>query len=381
MFDSRSPIIKIGGYIIIGFFTIIIIISFGVPDFMSRLGFDQSTVAIINKEKIHYLEFLRYRDNVSRRFKNIDSKKLQHYILDSLIRYKLQLQKADELGIDVSDKAVKDFIKNSPMFHDKSGKFNNEYFMNALRHYRMGITEYYDTVRNELINNTMREMLRMGVGVTPDEVVNEHIIDKSRLQIKYCFVSDRDLRKRFRGDLLVSNDEIDIELKKDRSELKDPKTDRDRIRKKLADRKFEDIKREVVTSVDKLAFAGKPFGMAVAKLGGRVRISQEFKIGEPVKEIGPKGKALYTLSDSKIFRESCLAIDIGKASPAIITIDGLYVFTPTMKRLAVAKITDSEYSTIEGKLIDEKFTSIYVSMMMDFVEKSKIIKNLRLDEK
>ncbi len=380
MFDSKSPIIKIGGYIIIGFFTLIIIISFGVPDFMSRLGFDQSTVAIVNKEKIHYMEFLRYRDNISRRYKNVDAKKLQNFILDNLIRYRLQLQKADELGIEVSDDAVKNFIRNQPMFHDKSGNFNNEYFMNALRHYRMGINEYYSTIRNELISAKMREMLIMGVGVTPDEVINENIIAKSRLQIKYCFVSNRELKKRFKSDISVSNDEIDLELKKDRSEIKDPKTDRDRIRKKLESRKIEDIKRDIITSIDKLAFERKSFNMAVARLGGRVRFSQEFKIGEPIKEIGSKNKVVRTLSDSKIFRNSCLAIDIGKTSPAIMTVDGIYVFTPTMKRIARDKIKDSEYATIEGKLIDEKFSSIYMSMMMDFVEKSRIIKNLKLEE-
>ena len=72
MFDSRSPVVKIGGYIIIGFFTVIIVISFGVPEFMSRLGMDQSIVAVINGEKVHILEYLRYRDNITRRYKKLD---------------------------------------------------------------------------------------------------------------------------------------------------------------------------------------------------------------------------------------------------------------------------------------------------------------------
>ena len=127
MFDSKSPVVKIAGYILIGFFTIIIIISFGVPDFMSRLGMDESTVAIINGEKIHILEYLRYRDNISRRYKKADSKKFQKQILDSLIRYRLQLQKADDVGIEVSEESVKRFIRSLPMFKDKAGDFKYEY--------------------------------------------------------------------------------------------------------------------------------------------------------------------------------------------------------------------------------------------------------------
>jgi len=126
MFDSRSPIIKIGGYIIVGFFVLIIIISFGMPDFMSRLGIDKSTVAIVNGEKIQYLDFLRYRDMVAGRVKDSQSKEFQQYLLDSLIRYRLQLQKGRAIGIKVSEERVKRAVKEIPIFRDKSGRFTPE---------------------------------------------------------------------------------------------------------------------------------------------------------------------------------------------------------------------------------------------------------------
>ena len=101
MFDSKSPVVKIVGYIIIGFFGLIIIISFGMPDFISRMGLDESIVASVNGEKVHRLDYLRYRDNRFRHLKNqkdADDMILNYYIGDVLI-----LQKAKELGFDVSD--------------------------------------------------------------------------------------------------------------------------------------------------------------------------------------------------------------------------------------------------------------------------------------
>ena len=62
MFDAKHPVIKVAGYIIVGFFVLIIIISFGMPDFLSRMGLDQNTVAKVNGEVIGYMDFIRYRD-------------------------------------------------------------------------------------------------------------------------------------------------------------------------------------------------------------------------------------------------------------------------------------------------------------------------------
>jgi len=63
MFDSKSPVVKIVSYTITGFFVLIIVISFGMPDFISRMGLDQSSVAVVNGEKVDRYDFLRYRDS------------------------------------------------------------------------------------------------------------------------------------------------------------------------------------------------------------------------------------------------------------------------------------------------------------------------------
>lgn len=379
MFESKSPMVKIGSYVIMGFLTIIIIISFGMPDFMSRMGLDQSTVAVVNGEKIHYLDFLRFRDNFARRMKDVSSKEVQMYILDSLIRYRLQLQKANELGIKVSDERVKGVIRSLPMFQDKNGQFSNEYLKNFLNHMHLALSDYYRLLKDDLVNNELMLMMRMGIGVSSEEIMARSAIENSRIQIRYSFVPNADLRNRFRAQIAVSDQEIEQELSKNKAEIKDPKTDRERVRKKIEDRKFEKVKRDITDQVDKMAFDGQLFEAAAAYLGGTVSVSNVFKIGEPVKEGDDKGKIVDPISDSKIFREDCLAIDMGRTSRLIAAFNGLYIFTPVKKSVEIRKLSAAEYDQMSNRLISEKTESLYMVMMTQFIEKSKIIKNLKFN--
>jgi hypothetical protein len=377
MFDSKSPAIKVVGYIIVGFFVTIIIISFGMPDFMSRLGLDKSTVGVVNGEKIHYLDFLRYRDSFTSRYKEMaNSKEMQTYILDSMIRYRLQLQQARKMGVRVSEETAKRSIRESAMFRDQTGKFNTQYFNYFLDHYHMSLTDYYAIVQDELTNATLVQLIRMGTGVTPDEVRYRNAIDGSKIQVRYCFASNADLKAKMAGGISVSDAEVDEELKKNKSEIKDPKTDRARIRSKLESRKFEDMKKVLVRGIDDESIKGMSFDAAAAKLGGRITTSAVFKVGDQVREDGPQGKPVHSLGMAPAFINDCLALDPGKSSRVISSFDGLYVFTPVKKDIVLKDLPAAEYEAAESRLLSEKSNALYIAMMTSFLEKSKIQKNL-----
>ncbi len=379
MFDSRSPVVKIAGYAIVGFFVLVIVISFGMPDFMSRLGMDKSIVAVVNGEKVHHLDFLRYRNSVSQRVQDVNSKEMQHYILDSMIRYRLQLQKAGEIGIRVSDDRIKRVIREMPMFRDESGKFNRQYLNLFLDHHHLSLNDYYVMVREDLVNEELVRMIQSGAGVSRDEVITRNAVDNSKIQIRYCYASNSELRKRWAESLGVSDAEIDAELAANRSEVKDPKTDRQRIRTKLEDRKFEAKKKEITGEIDRLSLEGGSFERAAARLGGGVRTSAVFKAGEPVREAGAKGNVLYSLSDSPLFIGDCLSLRNGSSSRVIASFDGLYVFTPMRKDVPLGEPAATQYATLETGLRNEKTNAVYINMMTVFLEKSKVSKNLNFD--
>ncbi|HNR89560.1 MAG TPA: SurA N-terminal domain-containing protein [Spirochaetota bacterium] len=377
MFDSKSPVVKVVGYIILGFLTLIIIISFGMPDFMSRLGVDQSTIAVVNGEKIHASEFLRFRDMYARNLKGMESGQQTQLILNNLIRYKLQQQLAAKIGIKVSDERVKQQIRSLPYFQDPPGTFSGERFKTIMSANRLTISDFYETVRSDLVNGEIMHLFKNGAGAVPDEVLKQYIMDNAQVQIQFCVVTTAELKERHRAAIAVTDVEIDDEMKKNRSEIKDPKTDRDRIRKKLEDKKFEAFRTKLLASIDELAIAGKSFGEAAALMRGRVGQSERFKIGEPVREPGPAGKALTSLSGSKVFVEDCLALETGKASKAISAGDGIYVFTPVQKSIPDSIPPTVKADGLTARLADERATLSYMAVMTRFGEKSKIIRNLK----
>jgi hypothetical protein len=372
MFDSKSPVVKITGYIVMGFITIVIIISFGMPDFISRMGFDQNTVVEVNGDGVQYIEYVRFRDNFANQYqmKDVNNKEFQKYIVNALIENKLQTQKARSLDISVSEGKIKNLIRD--IYTDKTGAFNNDYYERYLKHYQLSRSEYFFWVRDVLVSREMVKMIDEGMGVPPDEVLYENAAKKSAIQVKYCYISHRDLKKRYQNTAQVSYAEIEEEISKNPGDVKDPKTDRERIKTRIEDRKIDKVKMNIVNDIDREAAQGMSFDAASAKLGGAVGMSNEFKIGEPVKDIRDKAKSLAPMSDSKVFSESCLALAPGRSSKVINTVDGLYVFTPVKRQIKMDPPSPADLKTIEKALQQERVNSAYYGIMTAFKEKSKI---------
>ena len=327
MFDSKSPIVKIIAYIVIGFFVLIIVFMFTVSDFMMKLGVDDNVAASVNGEKIYSIDFARFRDRISNQIPNADKKEMQDQILSQLIMRRLLLQKADEFGLKVSDEIVRDYIKNISIFRDESGKFNKAYLDRYLEHYHQGLSDFMLSIKEDLIINQLRQMIMLGGGVSPEEVKTEYALNKSAVQVKYCFISGADLDKKFKNKISVTDSEIDEEMQKSKDEIKDPVTDRKRIREKLEKTKLAALKNNIINAVDKLADENKSFNEAASYLGGRVAVSNIFKIGDPVREGNDKGKVLYSLSNSAVFNEGLFSLKNGTTSRVIDSFDGLYIFT------------------------------------------------------
>ena len=379
MLDSKSKIIKISGYFLIGFFLLIIIISFGMPDFMSRIGMDQNTVAVINGQKIHRLEYIRFKDNMSRRYKDSQKKDINQFILERMIQSKLEVQLADKLGIQVSDIKIKRTIKSIPNFQDKSGTFNGDYFKQVLKYSHYNLADYYKLVNESLMSSELRQMVGIGSSVSPEEVNNEFTIENSQIQIKYCFLSNKDIKKRHKNKITVKENEIDEELRKNKTEIKDPKTDRKRIKDILEKRKYEKLKNDLIKKINTLADEGSSFLQTAAKLKGKTSVSNIFKIGGQIKEKNNKGRILYSIYRSKIFMNECLAIKNKMTSSVIIGFDGLYIFTPIKKIINIKKPSTPEFNAIVNKLMNEKSSAFYIMMMTAFRDKSKITKNLKFN--
>ena len=362
-------------YIIIGFFTLIIVISFGMPDFLSRIGGNENMVAIVNGETIDRLDYVRFRDNLARGFnvKDMNDKDAARFILNSLIESRLQIQRAGELGITVSDDRVRGYIKSIPMFKNSLGSFDNEQYKRYLDHYNFSKSEYFFYIKENLISNEFYDLVEAGIAVSPDEVVGESAIENSRVQVQYAYISNWNLRKLFRNDTAVSADEVAAEMKASGA-------DGAQAMVKMEAKKLDALKGKVMAQIDNFSRQGRPFADVARQFGGEVSLSPVFRIGDNLREPGKAVKHLAELATDRVFLEDCLILEPGKTSRAIPSMEGILIFTPVKKEVTFAEPDPENYARIHKKLLKDRMNAVYASMMGSFRQRARITVNPKFAE-
>ncbi|MCX7680188.1 MAG: SurA N-terminal domain-containing protein [Spirochaetes bacterium] len=367
---------KVVWYIIIGFFTIIIVISFGMPDFLSRIGRNEFMVATVNGEMIDRLAFVRFRDTFGKNIQARSEKDAARAILNALIEHRLQIQKAKELGIAVSDERVRGFIQSIPIFKNALGSFDQEQYKRYLNHYHFTKAEYFLYVRDNLISSDFYELIESGIAIPPDEVIAENAIENSKIQVKYGYISNWSLKKMFKSELAVSEAELIAEMKKTSEK---GKADAATTMAKLEGKKFEQLKGKVLGKIEMYARQGKSFDEVAKEFAAQVSMSPEFRVGDDLlNEKTPK--YLLALALDSVFLEDCLMLDVGKTSRAIPISDGILFFTPVKKEVFFAEPDAENYEKIRKKLLKERMSAVYASMMGSFLHKAKIRINPKFSE-
>jgi hypothetical protein len=370
MFDSKSPVVKVISYAITGFFVLIIIISFGMPDFLSRMGLDQAVIAIVNGEKLNRFDFLRYRNS---RFGDLNDRKMDNIILSYYIGDYLLFQEAKKIGFYVTTQGLKDYIINIPGIKDPvSGKINLE----RLNYFFERITSENE-IRKEMIRTKLFQFMKMGISVPSDEIQAEHMAETSRIQFKYSYLNAIDLRNLYNNKIIVSDEEITAEMGKNKSEIKDPKTDRERIRSKLINLKLAKIRKDITDRINSLAMNNGSFDQAQAILGGRVSVSKIFKIGEKMTD--QAGQPVAGLNNSSIFLEDFIGTREGQTSRVIDSESGLYIFTPILKEIKKGQPSEKQYQAIAKNLEDQSMMMAIGSLRQKLFENSKKIINLKTE--
>lgn len=376
MVKSKVSLKNLVWYFIIGFFTLIIVISFGMPDFLSQMGGNEAMIARVNGETIEQLEFVRFRDTMlnEQTMKKMGDKEASKYIVNAIIFNKLQVQQARNLGIKISNDRVKRVISSIPIFKNELGDFDKRLFERYLDHYRFTKAEYFSWIKNHLLSRELIQLVEEGVAVPPGEVEFENAIVNSRLQVQYGFVSDWEIKKKYKQDIYVSDQEVRAVMKS-RAPEGDVKAVESSVRVDLEKKKFENVKRKVMIQVNQMAREGRSFNEAVQFLGARVDTSSEFQVGQPVPGSGNKAGSLASLTESREFNDDCLVLDIGKTSRAVSSVDGLYIFTPVKREIA-AGTPDAEASEkMRKQLQRQRMESFYDTMMNAFGSRSRIIRN------
>ncbi len=375
MFNSNNKLIKAVGYLMVGFFLFIIVLSFGMPDLGLNCGTDRGTVAVINGEKVHALDFYRFRDL---KFSKVRDSKMMPYILDNFIMEILLRQQAEKLGIVTTENKIKRYIKGSPYFKNpNTKKYDPEILKMVLRNYRMSFEEFEKITQRDLLINELKYLISKGVAISSNDLKAKYRAENSKFKIKYAHISNKELEKQFKDKLVVSKSEIDDEINKSQTEVKDPKKDRERIEKKLRAEKLKEIKKSIEEKINKMAAEGASFAKAARTLGGKAGSSQVFKLGETMRNSDNKGVSLRALSNSEVLRKNLMKTAKGNVAPAFDNNRGIFIFTPVMKDIPEKAPGEEELKKMESEQLYKTINSMQRNLYISLNESSKILKNLQ----
>ncbi|MBN2576744.1 MAG: SurA N-terminal domain-containing protein [Deltaproteobacteria bacterium] len=142
--------------------------------------------------------------------------RLHETVMDMLIDREIMASEAERAGFRVSDEEVEDFIGESQRiialgreqkmsFFERDGKVSYDNFRKFVQ-YQLGMTprSFIEEQRREMLANRMRESLRAGVAVSPEEVKEEWIREADQANVEYL----RFPVHRYESELELRSEEI-----------------------------------------------------------------------------------------------------------------------------------------------------------------------------
>jgi peptidyl-prolyl cis-trans isomerase D len=175
---------------LIAIIAIVFVFYFGYS-FSAREGIK---LALVNDEVITAVEYQKnYRSMVEalqREYRGMWSDNLvkvfdlKNRALDSLITQKLVTQEAKKIGLDVTEKEIKDKIMSNPAFQFRGG-FDESRYRSVLQNNHMTPEDFEALVARELMQGKVEQWLTTLSPVTDQEVLEQYTFANEKVKISY----------------------------------------------------------------------------------------------------------------------------------------------------------------------------------------------------
>jgi peptidyl-prolyl cis-trans isomerase D len=222
--NSRSTVI----YVLFGLVIAMFIINFGPQSGTSCSGPTAAQAGTVNGYALTEADFqhaymLMGFANAPANFAK--ERRLREYVMDKLIERELLAQEAERLGIRVTDHEIEDMIvqgrylvlgmrRNIGEIIFKNGAYDHEYFTKNFVQYRLGSTvkKVIDEQKRELLAERVKDLLRAGITVSPDEVKEEYLSKETQVNLQFV----RFLPKAQEGEVPAADVEKFLAANKDK---------------------------------------------------------------------------------------------------------------------------------------------------------------------
>jgi peptidyl-prolyl cis-trans isomerase D len=108
--------------------------------------------------------------------------------VERLIEQQLIGDEARHLGISISDQALQDKISKEPAFQ-RDGQFDFDTYQDVLRNNNLLPAEYETVERDQMISETLRNMINNGVQVSDDEARHVYNLANEKIGLRYVELS------------------------------------------------------------------------------------------------------------------------------------------------------------------------------------------------
>ena len=246
-------------------------------------GDKSQVVAEVNGTRIMDTEYSRmYRDEernreyrYQRALSDPEKQQLQDEVKNTLIQNEVLLQEADQLGVEVSDTEIAQYLLDIESFYDENGDWDPALYERFLKRRRVSRSDFEADLRADMVREKLKSLVFMGATVSAPVVRDAYIAANTAFDITYV---------RVRPSAFFDDVEVTAE---DRSAWAEENEDRIR---EIYERDF-DLKYNHPQEVQVLMIhlAVKQDGVGVADLLPRMRkIREEIEAGADFGEMARK---------------------------------------------------------------------------------------------
>ena len=195
----------------------LVILSFALAGIGSYLGqTNDQPVAVVNGQKISQTKFARAYENERSRleqqfgeyFTQIASDpsymaRVREGVIDRLVQQELQSQLANELGLRVSDAAIKEEIRNLPYFNI-GGQFSNDRYLQVIRQMNFQPDTFRNYLREEMTRSQLVSAVAASDFALPSEVSAATQLQGQLRDLDYVLLTAEQVSK----DITITDEEI-----------------------------------------------------------------------------------------------------------------------------------------------------------------------------
>jgi peptidyl-prolyl cis-trans isomerase D len=186
--------------LLFGFIIFVFVFSFGPGSKMEGCGRDDLAAAV-NGDKVTISDFqYSYQQNLNRylqqRRQTTSMTKEEHLMLrqetlQALIRQKLLLQAALNLGLRVSKEERNKAIRTHPYFqNEKTGKFEFERYKQIVqRQFRTTTAKFEKSYRDDMLVQKMASIIQDTASITDEELEHQYAINETKINLEYANLS------------------------------------------------------------------------------------------------------------------------------------------------------------------------------------------------